>query len=268
MKKFIFTLLALMAFLTASAGSYLYIGVNDTLRIKPSCIGSVQTVLVCGHFEGRLDKWDMTLTFPHGMKLQDLYRKADMLNIPYVNYQGDSTFCTAQLFYDETYDDYNHNYRDSLTASIIVPGWWDPNNDGNYVTYGTVKWEAGEYGQLCEMVFKYENYFPDTASIIINEYLSSTMDMRGGTIPNTYVNKRIHLYVGYMRVDVNGDDYVNIADVSTFADYILNNITFDRYQEKAADINGDGIIDIADFTALTDLLLGAGQMSLEDLETL
>ena len=55
--------------------------------------------------------------------------------------------------------------------------------------------------------------------------------------------------------DVNGDEVVNIADVTTLIDYLLGN-TPEAFDEQAADVNGDGVINIADVTALIDMLLG------------
>lgn len=46
MKKFIFTLLALMAILPAFADRYLTFGINDTLWINPSCVGGIQGVMM------------------------------------------------------------------------------------------------------------------------------------------------------------------------------------------------------------------------------
>ena len=264
MKKILLFLMALMAVLPASSTSYLTFGVNDTLRVPPSSVGYYQIVMVRAHFDYRLDKWDMNLNFPRGMKVLEYSRQNDMLYIPYVDNQGDSTYCSAQLFCDEYYDEMNLNFRDSLSASIIVPGYWDPDEDGVYETYGTVKWEPGDYDEMCKLVFKYEDYFPDTASIVVREYLSSTIDLRGGTSPNTYVNKRIHLYVGYMVGDVNGDEQINIVDYTTLIDYILDAIVLDEYQLKAADVDGNGIVDIADITALSDLLLLMGLNVHED----
>ena len=52
MKKYLLSLMALMAILPASADRYLTFGVNDTLRINPSYIGGIQGVMVRAHFDG------------------------------------------------------------------------------------------------------------------------------------------------------------------------------------------------------------------------
>lgn len=55
-----------------------------------------------------------------------------------------------------------------------------------------------------------------------------------------------------MRGDVNGDGVVNIADVTTLVDLLLNGTAAGN---PGADCNGDGEINIADVTALIDYLL-------------
>ena len=261
MKKFLFSLMALMAILPASADRYLTFGVNDTLRVPPSSLGSYQVVMLRAHFDYRLDIWNMTLTLPVGLQLMDYNMKNDMSYIPYVNYEGDSTTCSAQLFKTEIMSP-NHNNIDSLSASITVFGYWLFN--GHYNCYGYVKWEPGDYDEMCELLFKYSDSFPDTASIFIRENISSTIDMRGGTAPNTYLEKTIHLYVGYMRGDVDGNEEINVADVTELIDYILTGIGLDEYQLTAADVDRNGIVDIADVTALADLINLSGNNEFEN----
>ena len=66
--------------------------------------------------------------------------------------------------------------------------------------------------------------------------------------------------IGYtyerMLGDVNGDGYVNIADVTTLIDHLLGSVS-DNYFEVNADVNEDGGISIADVTVLIDMLLTA-----------
>ena len=64
--------------------------------------------------------------------------------------------------------------------------------------------------------------------------------------------------IGYtyerMLGDVNGDGYVNIADVTTLIDHLLGSVS-DNYFEVNADVNEDNSINIADVTTLIDMLL-------------
>ena len=57
--------------------------------------------------------------------------------------------------------------------------------------------------------------------------------------------------------DVNSDDYINIADVTTLIDILLGQIE----DNAAADVNGDGQTNISDVTKLIDALLGVTSIS-------
>lgn len=57
----------------------------------------------------------------------------------------------------------------------------------------------------------------------------------------------------YQPGDVNHDESVNIADITTLIDYLLDNQM--EVSQDSADVNGDGVINIADVTYLIDLLL-------------
>ena len=60
-------------------------------------------------------------------------------------------------------------------------------------------------------------------------------------------------YSGHEPGDVNHDEAVNIFDVTTLIDYLLNDQT--EICHDCADVNGDGVINIADVTSLIDVLL-------------
>ena len=52
--------------------------------------------------------------------------------------------------------------------------------------------------------------------------------------------------------DVNGDNEVNVSDVTMLVSMILGNTT----QNSAADVNGDGEVNVSDVTALVSIILG------------
>lgn len=56
-----------------------------------------------------------------------------------------------------------------------------------------------------------------------------------------------------LKGDVDGSGTVNISDVTTLIDYLLNNDTV--INRENADVDGDGTINISDVTALIDTLL-------------
>ncbi len=54
--------------------------------------------------------------------------------------------------------------------------------------------------------------------------------------------------------DVNGDGFVNVSDVSTLVDHILNKPT-SVFIMANADVNGDNSITIADVTGVVNIIL-------------
>lgn len=252
MKKYLFALMAVAAILPASADRYLTFGVNDTLRVCPSHEDSTQSVMVRAHFDGRLDNWDLTLQLPQGIRLASYAKRHDMLYIPYVNYQGEDCYCNAPLYMNQS----DNGATVTLTSNITERGYW-PGIFGDYDYYGTVKWEPGDYEQMFELVFKFDGTLRDGAAIVINEHLSSSFDMRGFTIGDTYLDKTIHLLVVYMPGDVDGDGQLNIADVTNLIDMLISGESpQDEKIMNGADVDGDGELNIADVTALIDHILG------------
>jgi len=67
--------------------------------------------------------------------------------------------------------------------------------------------------------------------------------------------------------DSNGDDSVNILDLTSNVDYILGN-TPAVFVNEVADVNGDGEIDVADISGIVNIIMngttGAAQGSTYD----
>ncbi|MBQ1722174.1 MAG: dockerin type I repeat-containing protein, partial [Muribaculaceae bacterium] len=51
--------------------------------------------------------------------------------------------------------------------------------------------------------------------------------------------------------DVNGDDEVDVRDITALIDVIMNSID----DNPRADVNGDGDVDVRDITALIDIIM-------------
>ena len=58
----------------------------------------------------------------------------------------------------------------------------------------------------------------------------------------------------YITGDANGDGTVDVVDVVTIVNYILDKPA-DNFNEQAADVNGDGTVDVADVVAVMNIIL-------------
>ncbi|MBQ3961824.1 MAG: dockerin type I repeat-containing protein, partial [Muribaculaceae bacterium] len=79
----------------------------------------------------------------------------------------------------------------------------------------------------------------------------------GGWQNNHYVFQLAELFMsGYtlstaVPGDVNGDDEVDVRDITALIDVIMNSID----DNPRADVNGDGDVDVRDITALIDIIM-------------
>ena len=60
-------------------------------------------------------------------------------------------------------------------------GYYDDDEDGNFESYGVVKWEAGDYNEMIMLTMRVEEGF-DGGEIIVNTEVASGFDARGGTV--------------------------------------------------------------------------------------
>lgn len=261
MKKVFTFLILLLATFSATADNYFTIdgAVNDTLLLSPTLVGNAVYLTFPAHFDGRLDYWHLTLTLPVGLSYANQYTEGGDLNVPFVNRWGNDSICHADFALLQG--------GSIIIGSITEPGYWDPDGDGNYDTYGTVKWEAGDYPFMFKILVSIDNSFHcDTLGI--DGLLSSTHDWRGGTIGSGVLfHKDIIIHVGYKLGDVNADGQVTIADVTALLNYLSSHEGLDQYQMEAADVNRNGEVTISDVTVLVNMLLQQGAInSIEDID--
>ena len=237
-----------MTSLSSFADSYFTIGVNDTLRINPNTISSTTPTPVYAYLDGRIDSWTLDITYPDG--LEPIYidgGNTTAMYIPYIKSDGTDDIYQAVIT--------DANNFTTLSSIITDFGYWDYNNDGIYEPYGTIKWEAGDHDPMFR-IFCYSHYDCTGDTITITGSVSSTYDWRAGTTEGSF-NKKIYIYFGYMRGDLNGNEVVDILDVTLLIGYVRGQSTqLDSYQLAAADVNGDGLIDINDITDLIAMVNG------------
>ena len=218
--------------------------------LHPSILGNGKTFVFCATFDGRLDQWSLTFSYPNGLSAIDV--KPDTTKvIPFVNQWGHDTICRPPV---------SILSNNTIISSVITEfGYWDPDNDGFYDTYGTVKWEAGYYDNMFTTQFSVDQSFR-RGTIGITGVLSSTHDWRGGTIGNGVTFYRgIYLWVGYIRGDADGNGSITMSDVNTITAYLLDpdNHPLDEFKLEAADFNQDGYVTIDDVAAIINYLLTA-----------
>lgn len=270
MKKLMYLMISLLATFGATADNYFTIdGVaNDTLRISPTNLNGYVILYFNANFEGYLDSWRLDLTYPRDtvMKVIFVSRESGM-NIPYLKSDGTNDIYEATLTITPRYGNVTYNGEVTLSSITNQYGYWDPDNDGIYESYGTVKWDPGWHNEMFRI--DYQLLADCTGdSIVIDGHLVSTEDLRGDTV-NADFEKVIYLKVAYLLGDVNGDDSVTLADVTALTNYILTNGNwFDQYQFAAADVNFDGNIGVKDISRLIAMVIAQGTASIEDINEL
>ena len=252
----------LMTAVSATASNYFTLRTeatteaNDTLRILPTLSGTYCRTYVTAHFDGYLDSWFLQMSHPSSLDIMQL-EWGTALNVPYTMRNGTDSVFHAVLtthYMNQSSNDNPNIAKSYFSSTINTLGYWDPDSDNVYETYGTVKWGSGNH----DFMFRFFMMIPSGCTeetITLDCTLSSGPDWRGyGTINGHFI-KTIHLIVAYLRGDANGDGWVNIDDVSTLTNYLLGLQNLDQYQLAAADVDGDGVVTVDDVTALIDLLM-------------
>ena len=244
--------------------------VNDTLRIHPIMADYYLQMYAVVHSEGYFDHWYLEMTHPDSLFLDlvdnspnpanNTPKEGPSMNVPYVNSTGDSAtyqavFLNKVLNVHETGTD-TDTLKSYFSSTITQPGYWDPNNTGNYQTYGNVKWGSGTHDYMFEFKINIP-YGTIHTDITLATTLTSTDDSRDIETVNVIgAEKTIHIWIAFKQGDVTGDGYVNLGDVTQLVDWINNGFPgANIYQQAACDVNGDGHVSMADITYLIDVIL-------------
>ena len=177
MKKFLFTLAALLMAVSAYAECYIYIDANDFTVTKADIENQTEIdIPVRAHFSARASGFEWSAVYPEGMTVVFMEKGADC-DVQGYNSRGRATTFNAALY--GVVEPYDH-----IVGTLADNGYWqnpDSENPTAWVTYGVAKWEAGDYEEflLITAVFD-ENYHG--GEIITTTACSSGRDERGGTV--------------------------------------------------------------------------------------
>lgn len=228
--------------------------VNDTLRISPNLVGTYCPMFVTANFDGYLDHWFVQITYPSDMDILIQNYGTDM-SIPYTGSDGTDSVYTPILTINQWEIPAGTALKSSAFSSTSTAnGHWDPEGDGHYAPYGTVKWEPGFHNDMFSFLQKITSETIE-GDISISCTLSCSSDLRNIVPADGTFAKTIHFRVAFLRGDANGDDAVNISDVNTITDWLYTGLDgINPYKITAADMDGDGDITVYDVILLIDYI--------------
>ena len=236
MNRLIIFLTLVLATSLAQADNYFTMGENDTLRVT---VGSdTVTVPVRAHFDGRVSRWTLTMTYPEGLVPLFATAGPDMA-VYYLDSTGAECVTEPPIIYNEGLT--------TIMSAVGEIGYW-PQGSG-YVAYGPATWEAGDYDEMFYLSLGVSQSF--TGGLLNVNGLLTGDDPRGGCVgPGVRFNRMIAVVAVWPTGDINRDGAVNIADVTALISQVLSGTT-----NAAGDLNGDGTVNIADVTAVITLVL-------------
>ena len=226
-----------------------YITLGDSVRINPRYLDGYYRVTATMTVDGMLDDWSMNVTYPDGImvKLVSGIVPLEGMTIGYVDRTGAEQTYEAPL-------QVSANYA-TISSHISVQGYWDYDNDGWFDQYGTVKWMPGTY-EMFELNL-YVNPAFRSGDIIFDGTLTSGADQRGAVLQGVRFFRTTHVWVGYMRGDLCGNEKIDMGDLTELINILLGQEPYDEFALPAADFDGNGTVDMDDLTKLTNYLLTA-----------
>ena len=133
MKKFLFTLAALMMAGSLSAEEYMYI---PDFEVAQDQLGSTIELYVPAHYDAAVSAWEVWIDMPEGMEITYAEQGEDM-TITYNKANGRTGTLTAPFYFQGP----GH-----YITAVADPGYYQV--DGAWVSYGCVKWLAGDYEEM------------------------------------------------------------------------------------------------------------------------
>ena len=171
MKKFLFTLAALLMAGSMYADNYLYI---DGFEVAEAQLGTEIEVPVKAHFDNRVSAFELWVNLPAGMEVVEFDAGADMTGMKYYTQTGREKSLDASI---TTLD---NTHFVAITSATTVGYYQD--ETGAWVPYLAIKWEPGDYE---EMIILYVAVAEDFAGgdVSVRTMPASGEDPRGNTCP-------------------------------------------------------------------------------------
>jgi len=263
MKKIFAFLMACLAILPATADRYCALRSDQSdaeqgwLYLAPNDDDQMYKTYMVLHLDAYIDKWNLKVTHPATVNFSQV-EEGPALSIPYINRLGaDDIYHAALLVGQLNMPQSDGTLTSSFAAQTDIMGYWySPYNPGELNPYGSVKWPDGDHDYLFSMWMHIPCELKDF-DLTFDLTLSTTYDYRPVLCMNSHSVKNFHVHVGSHHAgDVNGDENVNVADVTQLIDLLIDGETSHVFLQEV-DIDGDGRFTIADVTALIDLLLNS-----------
>ena len=204
MKKFLFTLAAMLMAGSMFADNYFYV---PTFNVTSDQVGTNITVPVAAHLDDALNAGTIFLTLPDGLVLRKIDKGADLANLTYYDDWGEEWPADQTVFVS------NVNTT-SFGFATANKGYYEV--DGQWVEYGAVKLMPGDYTEIAKLTIRVTDAF-GPAYITVRSELACGNDARPWVTGNQSWEGVLHTDpVSFNGVMPGGstEDFVATADVT------------------------------------------------------
>ena len=147
MKKFLFTLAALLMAGSLCADEYFYI---DNFEVAESQLGKNITVVVKAHFDHCVQAGQVDLTLPEGFTLTKITKGADFTDFTYFDEYGEEWNDEEQIFRSSV-------ATTNFAFALSTQGYYEV--DGEWLCYGAVAFVPGDYEEMAKLTIKVADNF-------------------------------------------------------------------------------------------------------------
>ena len=206
MKKFLFTLAALMMAGSLFAEEYAYI---DNFEVTQDQLGTNITVDVKAHADYAVTSMQVDMVFPQGLTLRKISKGAD-LNFTYFDDFGDEWDAEQTIFVGAV-------STTNFAWATADQGYYEV--DGEWLPYGAVKLMPGDYNQIAQLTIRVDAAFTG-GEIVVETQPSCGTDPRPDVTPCPAGQDNFKTTVVTVEGGQTGpEDFVGTADV-TFTDNV------------------------------------------------